>query len=493
MNSLAPPRVLDNQRNSMSQDVNSKNRAIAFAELRKQVRMRLREADDTYAKSSPLVKNSRRLALLGVYLFTWSDMLLAGCIVLAAVLHLPWLELDVCLCNYRCNGKWHEMYFATPTWNKTFVPEHCGGRTDPWTCQVMGDWDTCVCNEQGTSAVDHGLLLNVDGCNFFKLTFTYLLTDGLIVLMGAFMTTSMFKMSCYSAKKDPVNLGGFIFFYLPLGLQKSLFTPPSESKALFEVWWRAFLFFWILSVSLVGYAKAVDSSLLDAEYKMPEHFTKVQLSATRAHYFVIALQSVGLAAWRMGFETSFKVVPRIRQISLLQPGDVDPARGRKQQGGVIYDFELDGHKRRREHDAHGISGGRQRKHLLGANGAARGLVKGLVGGTVHGVFDGVRDGFHSGFSKVRHLGDSSSDSDDEGAGDNGGDERENAGESVALGKLRDIGGGIKDVGLGAAGLVGGLVGGVLGGARSGLDAGLGAIFGPDFDGDAGPVSGRWRG
>ena len=182
-------------RGSGRKSLKQRDRQIQLAAARKKIQMRIREVDGRYAGSS-LVKNLRKCVLLGTYFNTLIDMSGAFVLFASVLFHLDWIELDVCTCRYHCDGEWQHKYTKTPEWNVTFAPGQCVNDR-PWNCQVQGAWVNCVCNELGTGDVGK-LLLNVNNCGYLQLVYTFLIQNGIIVVLGILMTTSMFKMSQYS-------------------------------------------------------------------------------------------------------------------------------------------------------------------------------------------------------------------------------------------------------------------------------------------------------
>ena len=118
--------------------LSARNRDLARAQRRTHIRLRLRALDEAYAKASPLTKNLRQFVLVATYCLTWGDIWVSLSIVVSALMQLDWLELQVCLCSYRCGGEWHTQYTKTPNWNLTFVPDACPNEV--WSCQVQQEW-----------------------------------------------------------------------------------------------------------------------------------------------------------------------------------------------------------------------------------------------------------------------------------------------------------------------------------------------------------------
>ena len=113
----------------------------------------------------------------------------------------------------------------------TFTPAKC--LDEEWTCQVQGTWSNCICNERGTPAVPlmhNSAFMNVNSCQFFRVSGYYLLLDASFVIIGLVQSSAMFKMSQYSPDAERVNLGGVACFFLPSSLQQSCNARPEESK-----------------------------------------------------------------------------------------------------------------------------------------------------------------------------------------------------------------------------------------------------------------------
>jgi hypothetical protein len=308
---------------------------VSVAQTKKRIQLRIRKADETYAQSAPCFKWIRKAILIGTYAWTLLDVWFSAVLFLAIVFKAPFIGLDVCICQYRCNHEWHKEFVKT-NWNHTFVSDQCGQEAEAWTCQVQANWQNCACNEKGTSAAGNPLI-NVVDCNYIGLTGFYMLSNALNVVLGLVQTSSMFKLAQYSPEADPVNLGASVFFYLPRQLQRACHAAPSESKTYFYTYFGLFFSAWLIGAAIGIWEHTTEISFLDSSYNLPESFMKYQTDVNRLHYLSLVLQTGGLRFWLLGVEAHFKVRPRLREIRLKQPGE-------KVQS--LFDCEADAHKRK---------------------------------------------------------------------------------------------------------------------------------------------------
>eukprot|EP00614_Pseudopedinella_elastica_P033845 CAMPEP_0172626468 /NCGR_PEP_ID=MMETSP1068-20121228/150431_1 /TAXON_ID=35684 /ORGANISM="Pseudopedinella elastica, Strain CCMP716" /LENGTH=389 /DNA_ID=CAMNT_0013436087 /DNA_START=119 /DNA_END=1285 /DNA_ORIENTATION=+ len=337
------------------------------AEFRKKLKVRLREADKQYTGGSERLKLLRRAILAATYLVTIGDVWISLLILVSALTGMDWIDLKICLCRYRCGGEWHDYYTAN-SWNVTFngnchdhddttektddlfgsFDDVVGGLNEPtWNCQVQEDWNTCVCNEKGTSAVSSELLLNVDGCSFLHLVGVWMLLDAVVACLGLVQTRTMFKLAQYSPDADPVNLGAFLFALFPSFVERLCQAEHGESKALFRTFFMVFFMtwttgalFWLLNVCSGEYL------FNHGAYQLPSRFLAVQDLAGYWHNLTLLAQLLGLYFWTLGVDAQFKVRPRLAEVRIRQPRNLQgPAGGGKAKEGrfvKLWDAERDG-------------------------------------------------------------------------------------------------------------------------------------------------------
>jgi hypothetical protein len=350
------------------------------------------------------------------------------------------------------------------------------------------------------------------------------------------MTTAMFKLAQYAPSADPVNLTRVVFFWLPSSLQAACHAQPFESKTLFLMSYALFFAAWMVSVVLAIWAQVGRLGGLGAneveklpmsshEYEMPPHFQRVQNWASTVHAITLLAQTLGLYGWRLGAEAQFRVTPRLKRLSLQQPGRSAAAAAAAGKPKVLYSADSSvggagvgrggsrsggggrGYARARNNNttrSGSISNARARRererslHFLGGGGhhghtavgyAASALQGGIHGG-MHGlsalgrgVLGGIQSGFHHGAQGFhRHglptTGEAAAPG-GEGGGEHLDDVTGNEGERYDHPPQGLLPGGIGK-GRVLGGVVGGVVGGLGGLATGVVGGGLNAVFGNGY-------------
>ena len=93
--------------------------------------------------------------------------------------------------------------------------------------------------------------MNVNSCQFFRVSGFYLLLDAAFVAIALVQSSAMFKLSQFSPDADRVDLGRVACFFLPDSLRQGCHAKPGESKALFMTFFYVFFWTWVVSVAQV--------------------------------------------------------------------------------------------------------------------------------------------------------------------------------------------------------------------------------------------------
>lgn len=329
--------VVDEESKTRSH-MNAHRRQVWRKNARLRVVRQMQSSQTRYNQSGYGWRTFRKVMLFLIFYLCTTDLL--GEITLLLLMDLG-SGREACLCSYYNDGDFNNKY-VRDDFNATFTDSD----GDPWTCQVQGHWESCVCNERGTSSSSNYLLLNVSSCSFLTITAFYIFNHIALVILLTLVLTSMFKMSQHCPEKDKINLEDFVL-PCPSSVRETFKSLHEESKSKFIFWYSVFFVCWVVQVVLmftyilVVYADNDTALHSLAPYELPSAFQNKEDAGSYLHYLTVCVQAVGLNVWLLA-NALFLVNPRLRAIFVKRdPWDPDMDASQQPQKVQVYDSRTD--------------------------------------------------------------------------------------------------------------------------------------------------------